>query len=103
VISFPVRAVPVSNKDEAIVYKVAPDDAFHSRSIVVVVELININPVTAGGGPRVRVLIELDGVDGPLPYMFDGVIVNVYSVAGVKPVNVKGGGGTVDVVCVCKS
>ncbi len=42
-------------------------------------------------------LIELEVVDGPLPDALEGVIVNVYAVTGVRPVNVK---FVPDVVCV---
>jgi hypothetical protein len=37
----------------------------------------------------IRVLIGSEVVGGPLPNALDGVIVNVYSVSGDKPVNVK--------------
>jgi hypothetical protein len=35
--------------DDTIVYKVAPGDAFHTRSMVSIVELLITKPVTAGG------------------------------------------------------
>ena len=41
--------VTVVGSDDTIVYKVAPYDTFHARSIVVAVELLITNPVTADG------------------------------------------------------
>jgi len=71
---------------------------FHARLTVVVVGLEAVKPVTAAGrGGRGMVLIELEVVGGPLPDTLDGVIVNVYDVSGVRPVNVK---VVPDVVCV---
>jgi hypothetical protein len=55
-------------------------------------------PVTVfGRGGSGSVLIGSDVVDGPLPDAFEGVIVNVYSWSGVRPVNVR---VVPDVVCV---
>jgi len=57
-----------------------------------------VKPVTAAGRGR-RVLIEPEVVGGPLPAdTLDGVIVNVYAVIGVRPVNVKVVPGVVCVV-----
>ena len=55
------------------------------------------NPASVATGGRETVLIELEVVGGPLPDTPDGVIVNVYAVSGVRPVNVN---VVPDVVCV---
>jgi hypothetical protein len=96
-----VKVVPdvvcvVVGGDDTMEYSVAYSAGFHTRSTVVIVGLEAVNPVTAGGGGG-RVLIELEVVGGPLPDTLDGVIVNVYAVSGVRPVNVK---VVPDVVCV---
>jgi hypothetical protein len=70
---------------------------FHTRLTAVVVGLEAVKPVTAGGGGR-RVLIELEVVGEPLVDTLKGVIVNVYAVSGVRPVNVKDVPGIVCVV-----
>jgi hypothetical protein len=77
-------------------YEVAYKAGSHAKSIVVVVGLLTVNPVTAFGTGG-SVLIGSDVVDGPLPITFEGVIVNVYSVSGTKSVNVK---VVSDVVCI---
>jgi hypothetical protein len=61
---------------------------FQTSSTVVDVGLEAVKPVTAAGR-GIRVLIEAEVVGGPFPDTLDGVIVNVYVVAGVRPVNVK--------------
>jgi hypothetical protein len=58
--------------------------------MVVVVTETGVPYITgAKSGYGRRVLIGSDVVGEPLPVTFDGVIVNVYSVSGVNPVNVK--------------
>lgn len=70
------------------------DDAYsaesHVRSTVVSVGLLGTKLVTALGSGRrgVRVLIGFDVVDEPLPFAFEGVIMNVYSVPGVNSMKV---------------
>ena len=97
-----VKVVPdvvcvVVDGDDTMEYSVAYRAEFHTRSTVVYAGLEAVKPVTAGGGGRGRVLIELEVVGGPLPYALDGVIVNVYDVSDARPGNVK---VVPDVVCV---
>jgi hypothetical protein len=67
------------------------DDAYsaesHVRSTVVSVGLLGTKLVTASGSGA-NVLIGFDVVDEPLPFAFEGVIMNVYSVSGVNSMNV---------------
>jgi hypothetical protein len=96
-----VRDVPdvvcvVVGGKETMEYEDAYNTGSHAKSIVVSVGLLATKPVTASGGGG-RVVIGSDVVDGPLPDAFDGVIVNVYSWSGVRPVNVR---VVPDVVCV---
>ena len=97
-----VKVVPdvvcvVVDGEDTIEYWYAYRAEFHTRSTVVVVGLEAVKPVTAGGGGR-RVLIGAEVVGGPLVDTLNGVIVNVYDVSGVRPVNVKVVPGVVCVV-----
>jgi hypothetical protein len=57
--------------------------------MVVVVTETGVLSITGAKPGRGRsVLIGSDVVGGPLPVIFDGVIVNVYSVSCVRPVKV---------------
>jgi hypothetical protein len=60
------------------------------------VGLLVVNDVTAGGIRRV--LADAEVVGSPAPFTFDGVIVNLYDVDSVKPMNVNV--PAVSVVCV---
>jgi hypothetical protein len=75
--------------DDSTEYEDAYVDGSHVRSTVVSCGLLGTKLVTASGtGVGESVLIGVEVVGEPLPFTFDGVIVNVYSVSAVKPVNV---------------
>jgi len=81
--------------EDTMEYLVAYWAEFQKRSTVVVVGKKGVKPVTAGGRGG-SVLIEAE-VDGPLPDTLDGVIVNMYGVFWIRPVNVQ---VVPDTVCV---
>lgn len=66
-------------------YDVAPVDAGHVMSIVVVLELLNVTLAT--DGERVKTAAG-DAVTVPDPDALIDVTVNVYSIPAVRPVNV---------------
>ena len=70
---------------DATLYDVAPVDAGHVMSIVVVLGLLNVTLAT--DGERVKTAAG-DAVTVPDPDALIDVTVNVYSIPAVRPVNV---------------